>query len=569
MQVLMKKERIMKRTIIVIIVSFVTLASCDFLDPYPIVDLDSQTLWSNAQWGEGILTEAYEDLNTNWDIGMEYYTDNAVPSSPGSNILALGGWTVENNPVGDWADWYNSIKYLNYFIQEGENLVYSVSDPTRNELLQKYRIGEAYFLRAWYEWQMLQTYGGLVNGQAYGFPIVTKYLTADDELDLPRNTYEQCVAQIAADADEAESILPVDYSNGNNAYDGYVNRGRGSGSAAAALKAKAYLFAASPAFGNSTQANWARAAQAAYDAIDLTGGLQPLAAYGNFNDGHNFDYIWISPGHMSSNSLERSYYPPSLYGDGLCNPSQNLVDAFPASDGYPIADSPLYDADDPYANRDPRFARFIFYNGDDYNGTVIETYAGGADAPGGLSQNGTRTGYYLKKHLSYNVRLTPGNTNTDIAFKVYLSKEDLYLGFAEAANEAYGPTDASLGFSAADVMRIIRERAGIDSDPGTAGYQDQYLDDQAAAGKDAFRQFIRNERRIELCFNESRFWDIRRWDLDLDHTITGATITESAGTYSYAYSDVEDHTFQAYQRFVPLPYSQTLIMKNLDQNSGW
>ena len=565
MQVLMQKDSIMKRITILIFISLITLASCDFLDPYPIVDLDDETLWSNAEWGEGILTEAYTNLNTAWDINLDYYTDNAVPSNAGGNILALGGWTVENSPIGDWAGWYNTIKYLNYYIQEGEDLVFSVSDPVKNQTLQKNRIGEAYFLRAWYQWQLLQTYGGMVNGQAMGFPIVTTVLKMDDDLDLPRNTYEECVAQIVSDLDEAISILPFDYSNGNDAYTGLVNRGRGSASAALALKAKVYLYAASPAFGNSNQATWVRAAEAAYNAIDSMGGLNDLEPYGNFNDGANFDYIWISPGYNSTNYLERAYYPPSLYGNGQCNPSQNLVDAFPAQDGFPTTASAVFDADEPFAKRDPRLNRFIFHNGDNYNGTFVRTYEGGPDAPGGLSQQGTRTGYYMKKQLSYNVRLTPGDVTSDITFKVYLSKTDLYLAFAEAANEAYGPTDASLGFSALDVMRVIRERAGIDSDPATSGYQDLYLDDQAAAGVDAFRTLIQNERRLELCFEESRFWDIRRWNLPLNHTVQGVELVESAVAPTPVLANIALAS-EASADFVS-PYSRLSRINN-DRTSG-
>ena len=565
MQVLMQNESIMKRITILIFISLITLASCDFLDPYPIVDLDSETLWSNAEWGEGILTEAYTNLNQYWDLGLEYYTDNAVPSTAGSNILALGGWTVENNPIGNWSGWYNTIKYLNFYIEEGEDLVFSVSDSLRNVTLQDYRIGEAYYLRAWYQWRLLQTYGGIVDGQAYGYPIVDRILAADDDLDLPRNSYEDCVSQIVEDLDMAISILPFDYSNGNDSYTGLVNRGRGSASAAHALKAKVYLYAASPAFGNSNQSSWTRAAQNAYNAINALGGLTDLDPYGNFNEGDNFDYIWISPGYSSTNYLEQAFYPPSLYGRGECNPTQDLVDAFPAVDGYPIASSAVYDANDPYDNRDPRFSRFIFFNGDNYNGNFIRIYDGGPDAPGGLSQQGTRTGYYLKKHLSYDVRLDPGDVTSDITFKVYLSKTDLYLSFAEAANEAFGPTDASLGFSAADVMKVVRDRAGIDSDPLTDGYQDQYLDDQAAAGKDAFRDFIQNERRVELCFEESRFWDIRRWNLPLSHTITGAGISVSATAPTIPSSNIAFDS-EASADFVS-PYSSLSRLNNNSMTS--
>lgn len=545
------------------------MASCDFLEPRPIQDQTTEDLWSHATYGEGILTAAYARLQTSYPVDMDYYTDNAVPSKPGLNNLAMGSWTVENNPIGDWNNCYNSIKYLNIFIENGEELVYSVSDQVKDSILKANRIGEAYFLRAWYQWLLLQNYAGYTDNssEALGFPIVTSVLEQGDDLDLPRDTYENCVKQIVDDCDKAHAILPLMYDQGADAYLGLKNRGRGSGLAALALKARVYLFAASPAYSNSGQTLWQRAAQAAYDAIEASGGLTELDPYGNFNDASSFNYIWIQPTYAWRGE-ELNFYPPSLYGSGLCNPSQNLVDLFPAADGYPTGQSPLYDAANPYQNRDPRFYRFIFFNGDDYNGTVIQTYKGGNDAPGGLNLQGTRTGYYMKKLLSYKIRLTPGNQNTDVKFYVYLGRTELYLNFAEAANEAYGPNDATPGISAADAMRMIRMRAGIDADT-TEGYQDPYLDEQAAAGKDAFRDFIYENRQIELCFEGFRFWDIRRLNLPLNHTVEGMEITNSGGTFSFQKKTVENHTFQDYMRYVPLPYSQTLIMNNLEQNRGW
>ena len=220
-------------------------------------------------------------------------------------------------------------------------------------------------------------------------------------------------------------------------------------------------------------------------------------------------------------------------------------------------------------NRDPRLTNFVFYNGVAYNSSKIETFTGGKDAPGGLSLQGTRTGYYLKKLTSATVILTPGFVTTDDNFTVYLGKTELYLNFIEAANEAYGPTDAVLGFSARDIMIRIRRRAPIDSNPGLAGYQDAYLDSQVALGKDAFRTFVQSQRRIELCFEGFRFWDIRRLNLPLSHTVKGVKITNTAGVLTYEYKDVENHTFTDYMRYIPVPYNQTLVMSKLKQNSGW
>jgi len=563
------------RNIILIIASVFLLASCDYLDTRPIQDLSSEELWSHSTYGEGLLTRAYTNLSRTWDVQSEYYTDNAVPNTPGANLLALGGWTLEGNPIGEWDSWYTSIRYLNEFLENGRDLLYSVTDPVKDATLKRYRIGEAYFLRAWYQWMLLRTYGGYVDGQteAVGYPIVTSVLKKGDELNLPRNTYEECVSQIVLDLDSAASILPNRYT-GSDVYTGVMNVGRASRFAAMTLKAKVYLWAASPAYGPSTPELWERAAQAAYDAIFAQGGNTSLSSYGSswYTSASSSNFIWIYPA-SNSNSLEYSYYPPSLYGSGLCNPSQNLVDAFPTADGYPKEVSTTYDPDAPYSGRDPRLAMNVFYNGMDYNSTIISTYVGGDDAPGGISRQGTRTGYYMRKLLASTVRLTPGNTTSVERVFVFLHKTDLYLMFAEAANEAYGPADATLGFSAYDIMRRVRGRSGtrIDSDPATSGYQDAYLDEQRDAGKDAFRTLIHNERRLEMAFEGDRFWTVRRLNMPLSHTVRGVQILRDpdTGTFTYQYNDVEEHTFQPYMRYIPVPFHQTLIMSNLKQNSGW
>jgi len=556
------------KKLIIYLLPVLFLTSCDFLEPRPIQDQTDEDLWSVADYGEGILTIAYTTLNATYPVDMDYYTDNAVPSVAGINDLALGSWTVENNPIGDWDTYYNNLKYINLFIKKGKNLIYSVSDPSKDSAFKVNRIAEAHFLRAWYHWELLKNYAGYVDGsgESYGVPIVNKVLELSDDLNLPRASYSECVEQIIADCDSAYDVLPLRY-DGAEIYNSRTQVGRASGLAALALKARVALSAASPAYGSSSAELWSTAAQYAYDAIMADGGLSDLEPYGNYDNDLSNDLIWTNPSEQD-NAIENLCYPPSLYGDGECNPSQNLVDLFPAADGYPITESTVYDPDFPYENRDPRFERFIFHNGTVYNKTTVETFDGGADAPGGLSQQGTRTGYYLKKLTSPDVKLIPGKNTTDVKFYVFLGKTELYLNFAEAANEAYGPDAGPFDITAADAMRMIRIRAGIDADTA-AGFQDSYMDEQIAAGKDAFREFIRDNRRIELCFEGFRFWDIRRWDLPLNHTVKGVKITDNSGTYSYDYVNVEEHAYQDYMRYVPLPYYQTLIMSNLKQNSGW
>ena len=179
---------------------------------------------------------------------------------------------LEGSPIGDWNRCYNTIKYLNLFLENESKMPYRIEDAERDSITSVHRKGEAYFLRAWYQWELLRDYGGIAEGEYLGFPIVTTVLTTDDELDIPRNSYEECVQQIASDLDSAVLLLPVNYE-GEDLFTGYQNRGRASGIAAKALKARVYLFAASPAYGDSSQEKWRRAAEAAAEAIETSGGL--------------------------------------------------------------------------------------------------------------------------------------------------------------------------------------------------------------------------------------------------------------------------------------------------------
>ena len=159
------------RNILIVLFSALVLVSCEYLDTRPIQDLNDDELWSHSSYGEGLLARAYSNLGTTWDVQSEYYTDNAIPNTPGANRLALGGWTLEGNPIGAWDGWYTSIRYLNEFLENSDDLLYSVTDKLRDSTLNSNRIGEAYFLRAWYQWMLLRTYGGFVDGSTEAMEI--------------------------------------------------------------------------------------------------------------------------------------------------------------------------------------------------------------------------------------------------------------------------------------------------------------------------------------------------------------------------------------------------------------
>ena len=345
-----------------------------------------------------------------------------------------------------------------------------------------------------------------------------------------------------------------------------------------AFRSRLLLLAASPAF---NEGSWADAANAAATVIDELGGVSALPADGlTYYTGNNVadatlaeganpkEILWRGNKESSVSSAESDNFPPSLFGNGMMNPTQNLVDAFPAANGYPISDAKSnYDAANPYANRDPRLDLYIIHDRSTAgaSNSIIRTgsKSGTNDGINVVESKSTRTGYYMKKRLNMAVILTPGSVSGQNHITPRIRLTEIFLNYAEAANEAWGPkTAGSHGYSAYDIIKAIRQRAGI-TDTG-------YLD-ECAASKDKMRELIRNERRLELCFESFRFWDLRRWKADLTETTRGVDANEDlSGTITYTpLNSVEVRSYQSYQTYGPIPQSEVLKYNNLQQNDGW
>jgi hypothetical protein len=234
------------------------------------------------------------------------------------------------------------------------------------------------------------------------------------------------------------------------------------------------------------------------------------------------------------------------------------------ADGYPIDDNGslyIYDPQNPYLNRDPRLQKYIIVNGGSIGSNVIYTdYTADMDGVNKVSQKSTRTGYYLKKLLRPDVAIPVSGTPTvQNHYEAYIRVTELFLILAEAQNEIGGPDYKQTGsqMSARDIMRAIRARAlGVSGDP--------YLD--AISGQEAMRALIRNERRLELCFEGFRMWDLRRWGMDLTETANGY-YDDGNG---YQQMEVEKRLFSGEKyKYMPIPYSEILKFSELVQNAGW
>ena len=576
----------------------VALCSCDdLLEPAIENQKDLEQLQTEASSVRGLLSNAYATLPAYYD-NSDYATDDAVTNQKSNNFLkiATGGWTADNGSLSVWANSYAAIQYVNLFMQSREGQRY-VKNETVNALLTRRLLGEAYGLRGIHLYFLLRNHSGFADGQLLGVQMFNDVLDVNSNFNVSRTSFAECVAAAVKDFDEAVKYLPFDYGDIKNDADipakfrdittdasiynlvmGNKARQLVNAQIVEAFRSRLLLLAASPAF---NEGSWADAANAAATVIDELGGVSALPADGlTYYTGNNVadatlaeganpkEILWRGNKESSVSSAESDNFPPSLFGNGMMNPTQNLVDAFPAANGYPISDAKSnYDAANPYANRDPRLDLYIIHDRSTAgaSNSIIRTgsKSGTNDGINVVESKSTRTGYYMKKRLNMAVILTPGSVSGQNHITPRIRLTEIFLNYAEAANEAWGPkTAGSHGYSAYDIIKAIRQRAGI-TDTG-------YLD-ECAASKDKMRELIRNERRLELCFESFRFWDLRRWKADLTETTRGVDANEDlSGTITYTpLNSVEVRSYQSYQTYGPIPQSEVLKYNNLQQNDGW
>lgn len=586
----------MNKILILFIGILLAFTSCKkFTEPALQNNGKFENIYTEPGLAQGFLMNGYTRLPSNFYTFSDVATDDAVTNDNLNDFrrISTGQWTASFNPLDQWTNSRAGIQYLNLFLQEVDKVRWDSKDPILNKMFGDRMKGEAYGLRAYLMFYLLQAHAGWVNGELYGFPILTTPETPNSEFNIPRAKFEDCMKQIYSDLDKAESLLPLDYDDISSSsaipskYAGTTietyNRVFGklfkllmTARISKAIRAKAALIAASPAYAAGNTTTWTNVATYTADVLNRNGGINGIATNGvtwydnqteinGLGSGANPpEILWR--GNVNSNSdLEAANYPPTLSGQGRINPTQNLVNAFPAVNGYPISNtvSSGYNASSPYTNRDPRLTKFILVNGGNVgpSSAVINTAADGATKDAlNIAATSTRTGYYMKKLLRQDVSRNSASINNQKHYKPHIRYTEMYLIYAEAANEAYGPTGTGgNSYSAYDVLKAIRARAGVGASNG-----DAYLE-SVKTDKILMRDLIRNERRIELCFEGFRFWDLRRWNLNLNETAKGDRITQGA----HQIIDVENRVYRDFMRFGPIPYDETLKFGALKQNTGW
>ena len=520
-----------------------SLVSCsDLFEPAQENNRGLDEIYNEPTYAQGLLGYGYAMLPYNTKSVTDVATDDAVSNdlSNGYLKMATGAWAANNDPMSQWTNRRACIQYLNIFLEQADKVNWAKDEKARKMYCDS-RKGEAYALRA------LNMYFLLMN-------------------DVPAK-YKAIGVQTAGEY---------------NRVFGAIMRGRISGRIAEAICSQASLLAASPAFAAGTTVNYAKAADDAAKVLDRIGGVSGISPTGNKWFAQTSEIDNLGSGAVPQEILwrgsrtngdedwnlglnqEADNFPPSLYGKGRINPTQNLVDAFPTVTGYPIADSRGgYDAGKPYENRDPRLDMYVIHDGSKYKGKEIKTDITTTGNDDGLNKvsNSTRTGYYMKKLLREDCDPNPNSKNAKYHYPVYIRYTELFLNYAEAANEAWGPKGSgSHGYSAYDVIKAIRDRAGI---------TDVAYLNECASDKGKMRELIRNERRLELCFENKRFADLRRWKAPIDVAAGGVQIKKDGGTTTYKAFKVEDRNYKEYMYYGPIPQTEIQKWTNLRQNKGW
>lgn len=517
--------------------------------------------------------------------GMQYIGNNAMMASASdeaehtferSSIQNFnnGSWNQFNNPDNVWGNYYTGIRKANQVIVsldkvdlESIRLNPATQTLYNAQLAEVKRWGyEARFLRAYFYFELIKRYGGVpLLKEAIG--LETNFTT------IKRNTLQECIDFITAECDSVAPQLPP-YSALQNYEATDIGR-RATRFAALALKSRVLLYAASDLFNTPTwaggysnpelisltgdrNAKWRAAADAAKAGIDAMAAIALNNSYQGVFNNFNIPEIILAKRTSANNTFERNNQPiGSPFSSGLTTPSQNLVDAYEMrTTGRPISDPASgYDPNNPYLNRDPRLGFSIVVNNSNFGTPIrqVQLFTGGLD---GLPlPNASKTGYYIRKYIqeSLNIQQNQTSIHSWIIFRL----PELFLNYAEALNEVE-PGNPNVKI----FVDRVRARSSVAMPALPAGLLQIPM-----------RERIRNERRVELAFEDHRFWDLRRWmqaPQFLGAPIRGVTINITApNTFVYNYINVENRVFEPKMYLYPIPQSDINIATGVKQNPLW
>lgn len=520
---------------------FVACKKDDSLDIIPRDRLSDATVWTDQNTADLFLNDIYGKLpdGNNWYDPTENWSDNSVcgynwPESrniiqeasynPATTIFIVGYGRLPY----DWRLLYSYIRKCNIFLE-------SVAASELTEAYKKSRIAEVRFIRAYFYQWLWMFYGGV--------PLVTEVLNSTEQGDaifIARSTSEETFNFITAECAAVAADLPKVAAQG-----GRVTQG-----AALTLKGWCELFAG----------KFAASAATNKQIIDEFGG----STYTLFSDYASF---FMPENNNNKEGIFFRQYLPRVWGGradayygptftkggaetswGAIGPTQEMIDSYFMANGKPITDPTSgYDPQNPYANREKRFYQSIVYDGTWwYNDTIYTRRGIGSKNEIDLADkdDATNTGYYIRKRLNDRITLGADNWNnpgTSAQNYYYFRYAEVLLNYAEAQNEAAGP-DATV-YAA---INQIRDRAELpDLDPGLSQSQ--------------MRDAIRQERRVELAFEDKRYWDLVRWrtaHIVLNTPVHGISITGTPGAFTYTPVSIAGGSkkfFEAKNYLLPIP----------------
>ncbi|MCU0456305.1 MAG: RagB/SusD family nutrient uptake outer membrane protein [Bacteroidales bacterium] len=536
--------------------------SCEFLDYNELDQYDRDDVYLEFGRVKSVLANVYsylpDDFSSVDGAMRSSASDDAVHEWDLSDVHKFndGSWSAIMTLDDNWNNLYSGIRTANTFLIEAAGKTFD--DIRYNDnyalLMAQFKLYpyEARFLRAFFYFELIKRYQNV--------PLILEPLTQEEANSVTPSTFDQVLKFIVDECDSAAAKLPITFSTFNSAETGRATKG-----AAMALKARALLYAASPLHNpTNDNAKWILAAQASKALIDqLSTTYSPLPTYANaVNVLTSKELIFERRPNSQVRTFEVANTAVGFIGGntGTC-PSQNLIDSYEMkTSGLGINETGSgYDPLNPYAGRDPRLAATVLYNGSTWRTLKVEPWNGGLNGP--PKPHTTKTGYYLKKYLIESISLDPVSPGSNYHYWVIFRYGEVLLNYAEAMNEAYGPEVAGPApldnLTARQAVNLVRTRATMPAFP-------------TGMSKDAFRTKLRNERRVELAFEDHRFWDIRRWKIgDQTTEIYGMDIEKNGDVYTYTRKVVETRVWDDKMYLYPIPQSEIFINGNLGQNEGW
>jgi hypothetical protein len=553
----------MKNIVLLLIATAFLFEACDFMDTSESDHYSKQQILDNMDRVNQLSTQVYSYLphdfcNTSGAM-QDAATDDAIHVYETIIQRFVNGTWSANYTVDDvFGKYYQAIHDANFYLENCVGLTFDewqssdgFEDSYKSYLNYEH---EVRFLRAFYYFELVRRYQNI--------PLITNTLTRDKANEATPSEASTILNFIISECTGLDSKLPVNY---NSMPGGAGNLQRVTKGMALALKSRAALYLASPLYSPDDSRKWKDAAQAAYDLISQASALgYTLDTYSNLfgaTNNQSREVIMCRPTGQST-SFEAANFPMGVAGGQTSTcPSENLVSAYEMTNGDAFDWNDATMAANPYANRDPRLAMTIVYNGMAWPKSAVEIFEGGRN--GQPITNSTATGYYLKKYVNNSVTFESGQTTTSQHHNWILFRySEILLNYAEAMANAYNDPDytGDYSMSARDAVNLVRGRSGVNM----PGYP-------VGMGKEAFLQRLKNERRVEFAFEGQRFWDLRRWkNLDeMKNIYKVKVVKQSNGTIEYTRELLSAYNISGRMYFYPIANTELYKNKNLKQNPGW